>query len=199
LNAKVLLRRHVLEAVKPSHILDLFCGERILFRAVWQYAQDYVACDDMAWTIAEEARYVCDNRRLLRCLDLHEFNVFDLDAFGSPWEQMAILAVRRPWDPGERGAIVITDGSTLKTRFGELPGAMQHLCGFTGRRIPATTAGAEDLRRLALAGFARRAGVRPLKQWEAVGPRPAELYYAAVIFTGLPSGKGQKRDAGEPA
>src|SRR3990172_2102615 len=95
LSAKVELRQRVLEAVQPARVLDLFCGGRSLWRAVWQYAQDYVPCDVTPWTIAEASRFVCDNRRLLRSLDLHSFNVFDLDAFGSPWGQMAIPAARR--------------------------------------------------------------------------------------------------------
>lgn len=199
LSAKVELRQRVLEAVQPARVLDLFCGGRSLWRAVWQYAQEYVPCDVTPWTIAEASRFVCDNRRLLRCLDLTAFNVFDLDAFGSPWEQMMILAARRCWKADEVGAVVITDGSTLKTRFGELPGAMQVLCGFTGRRIPATLAASDDLRRLALAGFARRAGVRFVKQWEAIGPSPGKLYYAALVFTGIPPAKGRGRDTGQPA
>lgn len=189
LNAKVELRRRVLEHVKPAQVLDLFCGKRTLWRQVWQYAQEYTGCDEAPWTIAEAPRFVCDNRRLLRCLDLQAFNVFDLDAFGQPWEQMAILAARRAWHPGEVGAVVLTDGSTLKTRFGEMPRAMQVLCGFSGTRIPATMAKSEELRRLALSGFARRAGIRLQKQWEAIGPHPGFLYYAAIVFTGAEPGE----------
>lgn len=199
LTAKVGLRRRVLDQVKPARVLDLFCGEQVLWRAVWQYAQEYVGCDDTPWTMAEDPRYACDNRRLLRCLDLQAFNVFDLDAFGSPWEQMTILAARRAWRPGEIGAVVVTDGSTLKTRWGEMPGAMRGLCGFSGTRIPATMVKSEELRRLALAGFARRAGVRPFKQWEAIGPSPAYVYYAAIVFKGIRPAEKIGHDTAEPA
>lgn len=195
LQAKVQLRRHVLEQVKPARVLDLFCGHRTLWREVWQYAERYAACDAFPWTIAEAPRFACDNRRLLRSLDLSAFNVFDLDAFGSPWEQVVILAARRRWAPGELGAVVITDGSTLKTRWGALPNALRVICGFPDDKIAPTVAGAEELRRLAIAGFAKRAGVKIRKQWEAIGPAPAQLYYAAIIFEGWRAEGGETETA----
>lgn len=118
-------------------------------------------------------------------LDLGQFNVFDLDAFGSPWEQMVILAARRRWKKGEPGGLAITDGSTLKTRRGALPNAMRILCGMAEQKIAPTMAGSEELRRVAIAGFVRRAGVKVTKQWEAVGPPPARVYYAAICFEGV--------------
>ena len=185
MEAKVAMRQRILEQVKPANVLDLFCGHRTLWRQVWQFAENYVGCDARPWELTEPARFVCDNRRLLRCLDLSAFNVFDLDAFGSPWEQVIILAARRKWAAGERGALVVTDGSTLKTRWGQLPRALALLIGVSETKMGATTTGAEEIRRIALAGFARRSGVKILRHWEATGPRPACLYYAAMCFEGL--------------
>lgn len=185
LAAKIQMRERILEQIQPARVLDLFCGHRHLWEAVWRHAGSYVACDAAPWAIGEAPRFACDNRRLLRCLDLAQFNVFDLDAFGSPWEQMVILAARRRWKKGELGALAITDGSTLKTRWGGLPNAMRILCGLAGEKIAPTMADSEELRRVAIAGFVRRAGVKVSKQWEAVGPPPAFVYYAAICFEGI--------------
>jgi hypothetical protein len=185
LSAKVQMRERILEEIAPARVLDLFCGHRELWRQVWNRAAEYAGCDASPWALGEAPRYACDNRRLLRCLDLQRFNVFDLDAFGSPWEQLILVAARRKWSKGERGAVAITDGSTLKTRWGDLPFAMRDLCGLSGAKIAATMVGSEDLRRLAVAGFVRRAGVRLTRQWEAIGPQPARLYYAALCFVGI--------------
>ncbi|HVH77139.1 MAG TPA: hypothetical protein VM755_19655 [Stellaceae bacterium] len=47
----------------------------------------------------------------MRAIDLAPFNLFDFDAWGSPWEHVAILCARRPVQPGERIGLVLTDGS----------------------------------------------------------------------------------------
>lgn len=184
LHAKIQMRQRILEYVRPARVLDLFCGHRTLWREVWQYADAYVGCDLSPWVTTEATRFACDNRRLLRCLDLTSFNVFDLDAFGSPWEQAIILAARRRWKKGEFGAVAITDGSALKTRWGALPNAMRILCGLDSQKIAPTMAGSIDLHRVAIAGFVQRAGLKVKKQWEAVGPPPACVYYAALVVEG---------------
>ena len=54
------------------------------------------------------------NLRLMRAIDLKRFNVFDLDAHGSPWKQWLILLARRPMLPGERIAVILTEGTASK-------------------------------------------------------------------------------------
>lgn len=184
-SAKVELRCYVLAHVRPARVLDAFCGYGLMYREAWNRADNYTGCDSRSWGMDEAPRYVCDNRRLLRCLDLSGFNLFDFDAFGSPWEQVIILAKRRKWISGETGGLVVTDGSTLKTRWGELPRALAMLIGSEKTKMGATTSGAVEIRRIALKGFAKMANVKIVKQWEAIGPPPACLYYASVVFEGL--------------
>ena len=184
LSAKVALRQHVLDHVSPARVLDAFCGRGVMYGAVWNRAREYVPCDSAPWGPGDPVRFVCDNRRLLRCLDLQDFNVFDFDAFEAPWEQVLILAARRKWGTGEKGGLVLTDGSALKTRWGALPAALAELVEGGSRRSAATLAGTKELRRIALARFAKRSGVRILQQWEALGPAPARVYYAAITFEG---------------
>ena len=136
--AKVALRQHVLDRVSPARVLDAFCGGGVMYGAVWRKAKAYVPCDSARWAPGDPVRFVCDNRRLLRCLDLGDFNVFDFDAFGSPWEQVLILAARRRWGTGEKGGLVLTDGSALKTRWGALPAALAELVEGGSRRSAAT-------------------------------------------------------------
>jgi hypothetical protein len=69
------------------------------------------------------ARMCCDNLIALRVLDLRQFNVFDFDAFGSPWAQVSTLLSRRLWRRNEIGGLVLTDGSSMKIRYGGLPRA----------------------------------------------------------------------------
>ena len=183
--AKVGMRSHILEYVAPSRVFDGFCGHRTMYKAIWHKADFYIPCDESKWELGDPPRYVCDNRRLLRCLDLSRFNIFDFDAFGSPWDQVLLIAHRRKWATGEMGGLVITDGATLKTRWGELPHSMATLCGMDSAKVACTTSRSEPLRRLAISNFAKISGVEVKKQWEAVGPPPACVYYGAIVFDGL--------------
>lgn len=175
---KVELRRLVLEHIRPARVFEAFSGLGDMWSGAWRDAQSYTGCDIRPLTLDEPmARMCCDNLVALRCLDLSLFNVFDFDAFGSPWDQVLVLANRRKWKRGERGALVLTDGSSMKIRYGELPHSMARLVG-CGTKCSAKTGVAEEMQRLALLGFAKRAGVKIVKLWR---------------FTGNGSGKGDQR------
>ncbi len=183
--AKLDLRRRVLlELVGEARVLDVFCGRGEMYQGAWRDAASYIGCDERAWERTDPPRFVADNRRVLRCVDLQAFNVFDLDAYGSPWEQMTILAARRTWAPGERGAVVLTDGSSLKLRWGGRPRAMAAMAGLDGTQGVPTTAGVPELIGLALAGWVKRSRVKVLRMWQAEGKPPACVLYTAVVFVG---------------
>lgn len=128
--AKVELRRLVLDQLgaERCHVLDLFAGQGTMYRAVWREAGSYTGCDER-WFSDERLAFVADNRRLLRCLDLAPFTVFDLDAYGSPWEQATIIAARRRMAPSEQLGIVWTDGASTRAKLGRIEGAMAQLAG----------------------------------------------------------------------
>jgi len=104
-SAKVAIRQNVLEAVgRDARVFDAFAGVGEMHREVWHQAAGYVGCDRV-WYRDKRVAFVADNRRVMRSIDLTEFRVFDFDSFGSPWEQIVILAARRPIAPGERVGI----------------------------------------------------------------------------------------------
>ena len=179
--AKVALRRTVLEAIGPTAavVLDCFAGRGAMYRAVWCDAARYVGCDTK-WTQDERLAYVCDNRRLLRHIDLSPFNVFDLDAYGSPWEQVTIIAARRPLRAGERIGFVMTDGSVMRARLGRVEGA---LAGMAGVR-PDTSGVQRDWETVtaqAVAGLAERMGAAVESLWHADTQKRPILYSACVL------------------
>jgi len=186
---KVAIREAALEWAAPSRVFDAFCGtEGAMHAAVWSRAESYVGCDT-EWTPADaRRRLVCDNRRALRVLELEAFNVFDLDAFGSPWEQALIIAHRRRWEPGERGALVVTDGSGLRTRFGFLPAALARLVGIESRGTAPTEDAHEGLLPLALRRWAKLSGVQPRRalvtRSRGRGKGGSRMFYAALLFEG---------------
>lgn len=110
---QVQIRREVLASVRPARVFDAFSGLGVMWAGAWKLADSYVGCDLDFYVEEPRRRFVGDNRRVMRAVDLQAWNVFDLDAPGSkpPWEQLVILAARRRWGKGERGAVVVTDGA----------------------------------------------------------------------------------------
>jgi len=102
-NAKAILRENVLAALPEAHVFDVFCGlEGMMHAKVWHKAASYVGCDQR-WQMSDpRQRYVGDSLRVLRCVDLQPYNVFDVDAYGDPWPALFILMHRRTWQPGDR-------------------------------------------------------------------------------------------------
>ena len=65
---------------EAASVFDAFAGEGQMFKAVWCQAARYVGCDKDAWYPQDErmAFAKCDNRRVLRAVDLRGYNIFDL-------------------------------------------------------------------------------------------------------------------------
>ena len=188
--AKVAIREKVLEGMgdRASHVLDCFAGSGKMHKAVWQRAMSYAACDERFFFDKRHA-FVCDNRLLLRAIDLEPYNVFDLDAYGSPWEQALIIARRRVVDLGERVGVVLTEGSSIKIKFGSLPFAMAELAG-----VPHDAAGVSKnqnmIRGQAVTGMAMAMGCRIVKHFEAAGKTGSRVIYIGLVLEGLPAAAG---------
>lgn len=182
---KIELRRLVLEHMPDSRVLDAFAGSGSMYRQAWKDATYYVGCDTR-WYPDERLAYVVDNRLLLRAIDLQAFNVFDLDAYGSPWEQVAIICARRTVAPGEQIALVLTDGSRLNMKMGGLPLAIRSMAGFVNKVAGASVLQNEIVDRL-IDGAARSLGCEVVRRWQAMGKSGAGVLYNALLLRGLPA------------
>lgn len=186
--AKVELRMKVLAAVKPARVFDAFCGLGEMYRAAWSEAAEYTGCDSRPWDLSQPARYVADNILVLRSLGLERFNVFDFDAYGAPWDQMLVLMARRKWDPGERGAVVLTDGSSMKMRYGSMSSAMSKILGIERDALPRSDANSDALQSMLLTKWCVSSGVSALHCWRAEGKGSGRggqrMSYTALVFEG---------------
>lgn len=184
--AKCEIRQHVLAAIgaERAHVFDAFAGAGLLWDAVWRDAASYVGCDERWFPDGARCAFVADNRRVLRCVDLAAFNCFDLDAYGSPWEQALIIAARRPLAGGERIGLVITEGSSLKTRFSALPYAMMQAAGLT--RVAERGAGKmhDEIIGRAIRGVVRRMGGSVVREWLAVAENSTGMRYIGLVVEG---------------
>lgn len=185
LHAKVAMRRNVLEYIGPSsaHVFDAFAGPGEMHRAVWRDAASYLGCDE-EWFRDERRVFVADNQTVLRSLDLGAFNVFDLDAFGSPWECATIVASRRKVKPGELVGLCLTDGSGLRMKLSGVPHALARLAGVSGN-VKLANRGHAAMFDAALREVCSRMGAEVVKRWRAASTACAAMRYEALVLRGI--------------
>lgn len=180
--AKIEIRRMVMSGVPSPRVFDAFCGSGKMFDAVWHEACEYVGCDERPWNMDDPPRFVADNRLILRTLPLDRFNIFDFDAYGSPWEQVLILASRRVFVPMETIGLVLTDGTSLKSRFGGIPRAVQVLAGLKSLKKNPSDLGTKAIAEMALRGFLKKTGLHVISAWQADGVGSSKMVYSGFVL-----------------
>jgi len=181
--AKAIIRRNILTEIGTDNarVFDAFAGEGTMYRAVWKDAAGYVGCDKDWFPQDPRAAFVCDNRRVLRAVDLTPYTVFDLDAHGSPWEQLAIIAARRPLAPGERVGVVLTEGLGLKMNMGGLGNAMAILAGVK-THMPGMGAARDQLIERALRRICTLMHASIERRWQAQGNKGSRVSYIGMVL-----------------
>lgn len=181
--AKAKIRRLVLETVgKPAHVFDAFGGPGAMYSDVWKHADSYVGCDK-EWYRDERMMFCADSARVLRALDLARFNIFDLDAYGSPYEQLIIVAARRKVEKGEAIGIVITDGTGLSLKMNGIPHAMAQLAGLRNGMV-GVNGNRDFIQRRLINGLAKRMHCDVVKMWQAEKPENAAMRYMGLVLRG---------------
>jgi hypothetical protein len=183
--AKVDIRQRVFNEIAATgdvRVFDAYAGSGEMYSAVWNKAKAYTGCD-LKWERDGRRMFVGDNRRVMRSIDLRPFNVFDLDAYGSPWEQAIIVAGRRRVGPGELFGLVLTEGSGLAMKVNVIAGALQEL---TGLRTGAAGVfkNRDFICNRAITGLARRMSCTVVKQWRADGKTGASMRYIGLVLKG---------------
>jgi hypothetical protein len=188
--AKLTIRRNVLRAIglDKAAVFDAFAGAGAMYDGVWKDAASYVGCDTR-FLRDPRCCYVADNRRVMRAIGLEAFNVFDFDAYGSPWDQMLILASRRRrLAAGELLGVVMTEGTALKMKMGSASATMARLAGI---RTTQPGLGTDDMQgqliNRALLRIAAMMGARIVKRWQATGKMGSRMLYIGLVLQGLPT------------
>lgn len=194
-NAKTRIREMVLAAIgaENARVFDAFAGEGAMYRAVWHGAAEYLGCDKpkstQPWPLPagfledERKIYVGDNRRVLRCIDLSRFNIYDCDSWGSPWEALYIIAARRPLAPDERFGLCITEGLGLKMNMGGTSKALAKLAGIK-TNMPGMGAARNDLIERALRRIVEMMHASVERRWQADGNKGSRVTYMGLVLRG---------------
>ena len=183
LAAKLELRRNVLAEMAPAHVLECFCGPGEMWRGAWSAAASCTGID-LTWDRADaRRRFVGDTFAIMSAIGIGAFNVFDIDAFGAPWPAFEIIARRRIFRPLERVGLVVTDGGSLKLRWGAMGHAQARLLADGARTIP----GVENSDFLHAATFRAACSKigTPLRAWAAscnTGRGGGRMSYSAAVI-----------------
>lgn len=180
---KIEIRSRVLEAV-GGRVFDAYAGTGVMHAAVWRRAPGgYVGCDKR-YLPDDRLTFVGDCCRVMRNIDLQPFSIFDLDAYGSPWEACIVIAARRKVAPGERIGLALTDGSGLKLKFGGMPGALGNLARLRPQSGIISGGGGKETATRAILAMARRMNCAVENLWCAQRPERAALLYFGVVMVG---------------
>jgi len=183
--AKVSIRQRVLDAVgaDKANVFDAFAGGGEMHAAVWKSAASYIGCDQK-WQRDGRTMFCADNRRVMRSIKLDRFNVFDLDAYGVPWEQAIIIADRRPVKPGEVVGMVLTEGGGLSLRNNIVPMSVRVL-GRLKPGIVGLSKKQDAVINRVIEGLAKRMRCEVVKRWQAEGKTGASMRYIGLVLKGV--------------
>lgn len=93
---KVLLRIQSIEKLSKIVVLDCFSGEGTIWKEVKRRTKKDISSVRMDMKGDRSGIYLKgDNRKFLLSMDLSEFDVIDLDAYGSPFNQLEIILKRK--------------------------------------------------------------------------------------------------------
>lgn len=94
--AKIALRAWLVDQIQPARVLDCFAGTGQMWRGAYQRTEFYLGLDRKVAPTDARRLIACDSLRYLRDrdVDIARFNLFDLDAYGSPYQHLAIICSR---------------------------------------------------------------------------------------------------------
>lgn len=129
---KKILREIAINGIESPSVLEFFCGAGESFRAVWHKARNYTGVDLKAFN--DDRHTICgDVVSVAKTIDTEKYNIFDLDAYGSPYTVLDILSKRIK--NYKKIAFIITDGICIDLRMGNVCEGVQALTGLKNRRL----------------------------------------------------------------
>lgn len=124
-SAKKELREFALTLHKNPRVLEVFCGEGEMYRSVWHKSKIYTGIDKRKF-FDERATICGDALKAMQLVDVNDFNIIDIDAYGSPYEIMANVAKNFS---GDELTLVITDGTNMDLKLGRVSAGLRELSG----------------------------------------------------------------------
>jgi len=96
-----------------ARVLDLFCGSGEMYQRAYEGRVDYYHGVDKAKVHNPTICTLIDNSFYVNQGDLAQYNVFDLDAYGSPWKLLYLILRKQLPD---EVVIFVTDGLVTRQK-----------------------------------------------------------------------------------
>ena len=177
LSAKVALRKHFLREVsRPANVLECFAGaKRELYHAC--YESDNTTGLDIK---ASDKTIKIDNKKFIASADLSQYNFFDLDAYGSPYELLLNIFHRRSKMVGEF-VVVITDGMWRNLNYGKGSKFIRTMiCNYSDIQIPCLNRHQEFIIKLTLKTLSDKYGIA-IKKCKVVIEEDNRMFYIGML------------------
>lgn len=188
LSAKIALRNHFLWLVsRPANVLECFAGaKRELYHAC--YESDNVTGLDLE---TSNNTLKIDNRKFIASADLSQYNFFDLDAYGSPYELLLNIFHRRSKIDGEF-VIILTDGMWRNLNYGKGSKFVRTMmCNYSGISIPCLNRHQEFIIKLTLMTLSDKYGI-DIKECKIVREDNNLMFYIGMLCAPRKNGAEQR-------
>jgi predicted RNA-binding protein len=134
IDAKINLRRDI--DCSDKSVLEVFCGDGVMFSDVWKDAKHYEGIDIKKYDNDKRIVHIGDAATILKKIDLSTFDVFDIDAYGSPYECLFIILDKIGRAPIKKDIyFVITDGIQIDLRMGNIEKYFSLLSGIDLKKV----------------------------------------------------------------
>lgn len=133
IDAKTELRKKI--NCKNLSVLECFCGKGEMFDAVWKSALWYEGIDIEAQN-DNRTVHLGDCALILKKLNIENFDVFDIDAYGSPYECLQIIIKKiKKLKKLKTYYFFITDGIDIDLRMGNIENFFGLLSGLSIKKL----------------------------------------------------------------
>lgn len=133
IDAKIKLREML--DCRDKNVLEVYCGEGIMFNDVWHLSRHYEGIDIKKYD-DDRIVHIGDAATVLKTIDLSMFDIFDIDAYGSPYECLFIIANRLKKQCVYKNIdFVVTDGLQIDLRMGNIEKYLALLSGVDSTKV----------------------------------------------------------------
>jgi hypothetical protein len=180
ITAKKDIRLEVLSFFDCASVLEVFCGSGEMYRYVWSSAQNYIGIDKNKYF--DERKTICgDAEKIIRKVDLSEFNIFDIDAYGSPYEIADYITLNIP--QSDKLAFIFTDGVEMDLRMGRICKGIRAMTGLDGHVLKKANLIHCDLIKKTIETIEQRLKMRVILTRIAKGVTGSKMHYWAIVLT----------------
>jgi len=177
---KDLIRRDMLLSVDSPNVLEVFCGSGEMYEKVWHKANKYTGIDKVKQF--DKRHTICgDAQKAITIVDLNEYNIFDIDAYGSPYEILDYIT-RQILNQNVIG-FVLTDGTNMDLRLGRVCKGLRSMAGIKNQILKRASSIHNDIISLVVAETEKRLNGKASRFQLAVGRTGSAMRYYSFIIT----------------